>query len=274
MPGVLRGLFDRRAAAENDQVGERNLLAARVELLLDRFELLQDRLELGRLVDLPVLLRREANARAVRAAALVGAAERRRRRPSRRDQLGHGQAGREDLRLQSGNVLLPDQRMIHRGDRVLPDQRLLRHERAEIARDRAHVAVRELEPRAGKRVRELIRILVEAPRDLLVGRVEPQREVRGQHGRHMLLRLVEGVRDRGGGAFRLPLLRTGRALRQLPFVVEQVVEEVVAPLRRRLRPGDFRAAGDGVGAEAGAMLALPAEALILDEAAFRLRADQ
>ena len=25
--GILRGLFDRRAAAENDQVGERNLLA-------------------------------------------------------------------------------------------------------------------------------------------------------------------------------------------------------------------------------------------------------
>ena len=77
-----------------------------------------------------------------------------------------------------------------------------------------------------------------------------------------------------GGTFRLPLLRAGRALRQLPFVVEQVVEEVVAPLRRRLRPGDFRTAGDGVGSEACAVLALPAEALILDGGAFRLRADQ
>ena len=45
-------------------------------------------------------------------------------------------------------------------------------------------------------------------------------------------------------------------------------------MRRRLRPGDFRAAGDGVGADAGAVLALPAEALILERAAFRLRADQ
>ena len=78
----------------------------------------------------------------------------------------------------------------------------------------------------------------------------------------------------GGGALRLPLLGAGRALRQLPFVLEQVVEEVVAPLRRRLRPGDFRAAGDGVAAEAGAVLALPAEALILDGGAFRLRAEQ
>src|SRR6266446_4426692 len=101
------------------------------------------------------------------------------------------------------NVLLPDQRMIHRGDRVLPDQHFLRHELAAIAHDRPHVAVRELEPGAGKSVRELVRMLVEAPRDLFVGRVEAQREVRGQHGRNMLLRFVVRVGNRGLGAFRL-----------------------------------------------------------------------
>src|SRR5262249_31515290 len=90
----------------------------------------------------------------------------------------------------------------------------------------------------------------------------------------MLLGLVESVRDRGSGAFRLPLRHTGRALCLLPFVLEQVLEEVVAPLRRRLRPGDFRPAGDGVGPDARAVLALPAEALVLDEGAFRLRAHQ
>src|SRR6185295_5490862 len=52
------------------------------------------------------------------------------------------------------------------------------------------------------------------------------------------------------------------------------VEEVVAPPRRRLRPRDFGAAGDGVGAEARAMLALPAETLILDHGAFGLRAEE
>src|SRR5260221_460135 len=135
-------------------------------------------------------------------------------------------------------------------------------------------AVRELEPGAGERVRELLRMLIEAPRDLLVGRIQPQREVRRQHGRHMLLRLVVGVRDGGSRAFRLPLFRAGRALGQLPFVFEQVLEEVVAPLGRRLRPGDFRTAGDGIGADAGAMLALPTEALILKRAGLRLRADQ
>src|SRR5262244_2677761 len=95
-----------------------------------------------------------------------------------------------------------------------------------------------------------------------------------KQGRHMLLRLVVGVRDRGGSAFRLPLIGAGWALRQLPFIVEQVFEEVIAPLRRRLRPGDLRAAGDGIGAETRAEFALPAEALLLDQGTFRLRAHQ
>ena len=64
---------------------------------------------------------------------------------------------------------------------------------------------------------------------------------------------LELVRARGQVfrllAHRLPLLGAGRALGQLPFVLEQVLEEVVAPLGRRLAPGHFRAAGDGVGAE-------------------------
>src|SRR5712672_971501 len=90
----------------------------------------------------------------------------------------------------------------------------------------------------------------------------------------MLLRLVICVGDRGLGAFCFPLLRAGRALGQLPFVLEQVLEEVVAPFRRCLRPGHFRAAGDGVGAEAGTMLALPAEALVLERRAFRLDTHQ
>src|SRR5262249_22234567 len=96
--------------AENDQIGKRNLLAALsrgVELLLDRFELLQDSGQLGWLIDVPIFLRRKANARAIRAAALVGTAERRRRRPGRRDELGNRQARGENLRVQSSNVLLP-----------------------------------------------------------------------------------------------------------------------------------------------------------------------
>src|SRR5437762_12013582 len=90
-----------------------------VERQLDRFELLKRRLKLRRVVDLPVLLRRQADTRTVGAAALVGAAERGRRRPSGRDQLRYRQTGRENLRLQFGDVLLPDQHMINGRDRVL-----------------------------------------------------------------------------------------------------------------------------------------------------------
>ena len=132
----------------------------------------------------------------------------------------------------------------------------------------------QLEPGAGEGVGELVGMLVEAPRDLLVGRVDAQREIRGQHGRHVPLRRIVGVGDRGTAVLRLPLVRAGRALGELPFVVEQVVEEVVAPLRRRLRPGDFRATGDRVLAFAGAELADPAQALRLDAGRFRLRSHQ
>src|SRR5262245_63278793 len=90
----------------------------------------------------------------------------------------------------------------------------------------------------------------------------------------MLLRAVEGVRDGGFGVLRLPLRYAGRALGQLPFVFEQVLEEVVAPLGRRLRPGDFRTAGDGVTADAGVVFALPAETLVFEGASFGLRPDQ
>src|SRR5262249_25941737 len=121
--------------------------------------------------------------------------ERRCRRPGGGDELRHRKARAENLRLQRGDILLVDERVADGGDRVLPDQSLLRHERAEIVRDRTHVAMRELEPRAGKRVRELIRVLVETPRDLFVSRVQAEREVGGQHGRDTLLRFVEGVRN-------------------------------------------------------------------------------
>src|SRR4029079_2220386 len=73
---------------------------------------------------------------------------------------------------------------------------------------------------------------------------------------------------------RLPLRNAGRALGKLPFVLEQVLEEVVAPLGGRLGPGDFRATGNGVGSDARAVLALPPEALGLDGTAFGVGANQ
>ena len=132
-----------------------------VELGLDAFQRLQHLGQLRGLVDLPVLLRGEADARAVGAAALVGAAEGGRRRPRGRDQLGDGQAGGQDLALERGDVRRVDQRVIDRGDRVLPDELFGRHFGPEVAGARAHVAVGQLEPGAGEGVGELVGMLEE-----------------------------------------------------------------------------------------------------------------
>src|SRR3984957_5915541 len=61
-----------------------------------------------------------------------------------------------------------------------------------------------------------------------------------------------------------------RALRQLPVVLEQVLEIVVSPFCRRGGPCDFEAAGDGVACDASGVGACPAEALLLNRGAFRL----
>jgi hypothetical protein len=158
-----------------------------VEFALNTFERLQHFRQLLRLVDFPVLLRRQADTGAVRAATLVGAAEGGRRRPGGRNQLRDGQARSQDLALEGGNVLLINQLVIDRGDGVLPDELFGRDFRAEIARARTHVAVRQLEPRTGEGIGELVRILVEAPRNLFIGRIEAQGEIRGQHGRRATL---------------------------------------------------------------------------------------
>ena len=171
--------------------------------------------------------------------------------------------------------LLIDQRVVYGGDRVLPDQLFLRHERAQVARARTHVAVRQLEPRPRKGVGELVRVLLEAPRDLLVDRIEPQGKVRRQHRRRVALRRVNA-----SGTVPAPALPFGfhwyapaGLFGQLPFVAEQVLEEVVAPLGRRSGPRDFEAAADGVFANAGAEAALPAQSLLLDRSGFGFRAN-
>src|SRR5277367_3428579 len=69
-------------------------------------------------------------------------------------------------------------------------------------------------------------------------------------------------------------MRAGRALRQFPFVPEQVLEEVVAPLRGCGGPSDFEAAAGRVARNARAKFVLPAEALQLDVSAFRFYAHE
>src|SRR5262245_56978766 len=165
--------------------------------------------------------------------------------------------------------------MRDRRNRVLPQLRLLGNQRTQIARDWPHIAVRQLEPRLGEGIRELLRVLVEAPRDLLVGWIEPQRQVRRQHRRRDLPRLVMRVRNRAfaGAVLRLPLLRARRTRGRLPPVLEKVLEVIVAPPGRRRGPGDLEAARGGVGAHTGFVAALPTETLFLEIAALRFGAD-
>ena len=72
---------------------------------------------------------------------------------------------------------------------------------------------------------------------------------------------------------RSPLICASRTLGQFPFVLEQVLEEVIAPLRRSRGPDDFQAAANRISAFARTKLALPAETLLLDAGGFRLRSN-
>ena len=73
-----------------------------------------------------------------------------------------------------------------------------------------------------------------------------------------------------GVALGLPLVCACGTLGQFPLVAEEIFEEVVVPLGRRLGPDDFKTAGDGVGADAGAEAVLPAESHLLKARALGL----
>ncbi len=53
--------------------------------------------------------------------------------------------------------------MIDCGNRVLPDEHFSRDLRTKISRTRPHIAVSQLEPRPGERIRKLVRMFIEAP---------------------------------------------------------------------------------------------------------------
>src|SRR5688572_11308106 len=72
-------------------------------------------------------------------------------------------------------------------------------------------------------------------------------------------------------SLRLPLMRPGRTLREFPFELEQVLEEMIAPLRRRLRPRHLKPARDRVAGMPGAKRIMPTESLRSDIAPFTVR---
>ena len=169
---IFRCFLDRGGTAENDNVCERNIFARRIEFASYIFERFEHFGEFGGLIDGPILLRLQTNARAVGTAAHIGTAERGSRSPRRRNELRNGQTAIEDSLLEVGDALSIDRRGAAGRDGILPKLLFGRHFRSEIPRDRAHIAVRQFVPRLGKCFGELLRIFVEALGDRRENRVD------------------------------------------------------------------------------------------------------
>ena len=265
----LRGMLNSGASGKHNEIGDRNLLLAcsmcGIEFTANRFNRLENIGEFSRIVDRPILLRCKTNARAVGAATLVGAAEGGRGGPRCGYQLRNCETCAEHLRLERCDILRSDQRVRDGRHWVLPDEHFLWNERPKVTNHRTHVTVRQLEPCARKRIRELLGILEEPTRNRLVVWIHTHRQIRGQHDRRVALRSV--VRIRYGGGCRFiggdPLMRTGWTLGEFPFVAEQGFKVAVVPRGGRCGPRAFEAAGDGVASIAGSKAVLPAKAHLL-----------
>ena len=156
--------------------------------------------------------------------------------------------------------------------RILPNQIFFRYFRADVPRFWPHIAVGQLEPRARKGFVEGLRIVQEATGNFLEFRIKTQRQVGDQHGWLAFFRRVERVRHNFRRIHGFELNGARRATRLHPFVFEQVLEEVIAPLGRGLRPDNFQPGGDGVSANTGAVRAGPAQALRFNRRRFRVSA--
>src|SRR5690348_9115287 len=118
-------------------------------------------------------------------------------------------------------------------------------------------------------------MLVKALRDRRVDRIHFQCQVRRKHTRGVPLRWIMGIRNCAcsRSVLRSPLMRACWAFREFPVVLEQSFEVVVVPLRWRVGPCAFKAAGDSVATVPSFEVALPAEALLDDVGTFGFRTD-
>ena len=145
--------------------------------------------------------------------------------------------------------------------RVLPNQIFFWHFRSDVTCFWPHITVRQLKPCAGKCFVEGLRIVQETTGDLLELRIETQRQVGNQHCWLTFFRWIERIGDNFRCVNRFKLNRTCRTAGLYPFIFEQVLEEIVAPLGRRLRPDHFQTGSNCVCTRAAAVAAGPAQAL-------------
>lgn len=178
--------------------------------------------------NLPVLHGLEANASTIRATALVPAAEGTGASKGHLDEFSAIDTETEDGFLELSDVAIVNDRALLLGNRVLPEEHLRRNLRTQPAATRAHVTVEQLEPSARESIVELVRVLEEASRDLVVCGIEAQGQIGRQHSRHVLLVRVVGVGNDLVVGLCLPLTSTTGRLDLLPLVLVHVFEIVVA----------------------------------------------
>ena len=229
--------------------------------------------QLVRIIGRPAVLRSQPHACAVGAAAVVRIAVGRGRGPGRLDQFADGEARTEDRRLETGDFGIGRHRA--GGHRILPDQVFGRNFRAEVTDLRPHVAVAQLEPRAGEGIVQRLGIGEEAFGNLAIFRIVLQRHVGGGHHRRHLLRRVARV---GGHVFFgladwLPLVGTGRRFHQFIVILEQQPEIVVAPAGGVVRPRALDARGGDIAGRNLVLIDQPAEALQVQILAFGCAAE-
>ncbi|CAH0051098.1 unnamed protein product [Clonostachys solani] len=250
---------------EDDEIGQGDALTGGLGLVKGGLDALEDAEDLGQLLG--------ADVATVGTTTLVAATESRGRSPGSRDELGDAETRVEDLALEAQDIPPINEQVVDSRDGVLPDELLLRNLRAQVEDARTHVTVGELEPGAGEGIVELVWVLEEAARDLLVLSIGPESDVGHQHSGGVLLGLVEGVGDDVVGILCDKLWGAARALDELPLVAEQVLEEVVAPPGGSLGPDNLQTRCDGIGALSGLVAVLPAQTVLLDGSTLGFGAD-
>ena len=238
----------------------------------DGFEHLEHPRQSGRFIAFPLLLRGQPDTGTVGTATQIRAPESTGAVPGGTDHIADGKAAGGNAGLHRSHVIIGTPG----GNRILPDQIFSWHIRPHITAFRPQIPVGQLEPGAGKGIRETGRISAETLGDLAVLGVELQRHVGVCHDgvvangrifhihRLVLFPYIDG----------LPLPGTGRALFQFPLVVEQQVEVAVVPTGGVGGPGPFNAAGHRIATNAALGFVEPAQPLILDVGTFRLGPEQ
>ncbi|CAG9942539.1 unnamed protein product [Clonostachys rosea f. rosea IK726] len=250
---------------EDDEISQGDALAGGLGFVERGLDALEDAEDLGQLL--------RADVATVGTTTLVAATESRGRSPGGGDELGDAETRVEDLALEAQDIIAINEQVVDSRDRVLPEELLLGNLRAQVEDARTHVTMGELEPGAGEGIVELVWVLEEMARDLLVLRIGSESNVSHQHSGGVLLGLVEGIGDEVVGILCDELWGTARALDELPLIAEQVLEEVVAPPGGSLGPDNLQTRCDGIGTLSGLVAVLPAQTVLLDGSTLGFGAD-